>query len=115
LIEIPPPREYTDNQYYEPTGRIIKRQRVGVEVLSYTEEYATPEFRNIKTGKFVHADFPAGVENDVNYNGSVKAFAFLLNNHCNVSMDKTCEFLSEVTDGALRISKGMVCARTQGP
>ena len=24
-------------------------------------------------------------------------------------MDKTCEFLSEVTDGALQISKGMVC------
>lgn len=109
VIEIPPPREYTDNPDYEPTGRIIKRQRVGVKVLPYTEEYVTLEFRNIKTGKFVYADFPAGVENDVNYDGSVKAFAFLLNNYCNVSMDKTREFLSEVTDGALQISKGMVC------
>lgn len=109
VIEIPPPREYADNPDYEATGRIIKRQRVGVKVLPYTEEYVTLEFRNIKTGKLVYADFPAGVENDVNYDGSVKAFAFLLNNHCNVSMDKTCEFLSEVTDGALQISKGMVC------
>jgi len=109
VIEIPPPREYADNPDYEATGRIIKRQRVGVKVLPYTEEYVTLEFRNIKTGKLVYADFQAGVENDVNYDGSVKAFAFLLNNHCNVSMDKTCEFLSEVTDGALQISKGMVC------
>jgi hypothetical protein len=109
VIEIPPPKEYADNPDYEPTGKIIKRQRVGVKVLPYTEEYVTLEFRNIKTGKLVYADFPAGVENDVNYDGSVKAFAFLLNNHCNVSMDKTCEFLSEVTDGALQISKGMVC------
>jgi hypothetical protein len=109
VIEIPPPREYADNPDYEPTGRTIKRQRVSVKVLPYTEEYVTLEFRNKKTGKLVYADFPAGVENDVNYDGSVKAFAFLLNNHCNVSMDKTCEFLSEVTDGALQISKGMVC------
>ena len=109
VIEIPSPREYADNPDYEPTGKIIKRQRVGIKVLPYTVEYATLEFRNIKTGKLVYADFPAGVENDVNYDGSVKAFAFLLNNHCNVSMDKTSEFLSEVTDGALQISKGMVC------
>jgi len=109
VIEIPSPSAYVDNPDYEATGRIIKRQRVGVKVLPYTEEYVTAEFRNKKTGKLVYADFPAGLENDVNYDGSVKAFAFLLNNHCNVSMDKTCEFLSEVTDGALQISKGMVC------
>jgi hypothetical protein len=108
-IEIPAPKEYTDNPDYEATGRIIKRQRVGIKVLPYTVEYATREFRNKKTGKLVYADFPAGVENDVNYDGSVKAFVFLLNNHCNVSMDKTSEFLSQVTDGALQISKGMVC------
>lgn len=109
VIELPSPREYADNPDYEPTGKIIKRQRVSIRVLPYTEEYVTVEFKNIKTGKLVYADFPAGLENDVNYDGSVKAFAFLLNNHCNVSMDKTCEFISEVTDGALQISKGMVC------
>lgn len=109
VIEIPPPIEYADNPNYELTGRIIKRQRVGIKVLPHTEEYVTLEFRNIMTGKLVHADFPAGVDNDVNYDGSVKAFAFLLNNQCNVSMDKTCEFLSEVTNGVLQISKGMVC------
>lgn len=109
IIEIPSPNEYVDNPDYEPTGRTIRRQRVSIKVLPYTEEYVTMEFRNKRTGKLVYADFPVGVENDVNYDGSVKAFAFLLNNHCNVSMDKTRQFISEVTDGALQISKGMVC------
>jgi Transposase IS66 family/Family of unknown function (DUF6444) len=113
VIDIPPPKEYVDNPDYKPTGRIIKRQRVGLKVLPYTEEYVTIEFKNIKTGKLVYAEFPAGVVNDVNYDGSVKAFAFLLNNHCNVSMDKTREFISEVTDGALQISKGMICGLSQ--
>ena len=93
VIELPTPDEYANNPDYEPTGRIIRRQRVGLRVLTYTEEYMAIEFKNKKTGRFVYADFPSGVENDVNYDGSVKAFAFLLNNYCNVSMDKTREFL----------------------
>ena len=109
VIEPPSPDEYVNNPDYEPTGRIIRRQLVGLKVLPYTEEYAAAEFKNKKTGRFVYADFPAGVENDVNYDGSVKAFAFLLNNYCNVSMDKTREFLSDLTGGSLQISKGMIC------
>jgi len=109
VIELPTPDEYANNPDYEPTGRIIRRQRVGLRVLTYTEEYIAVEFKYKKTGRFVYADFPAGVENDVNYDGSVKAFAFLLNNYCNVSMDKTREFLSDLTGGALQISKGMIC------
>lgn len=48
------------------------------------------------------------VDNDVNYDSSIKAFAFLLNNHCNVSIDKVRQFLSDLTGGALKISKGMI-------
>ena len=109
VIQLPTPDEYTNNPNYEPTGRVIRRQRVGLRVLSYTEEYIAVEFKNKKTGRFVYADFPAGVENDVNYDGSVKAFAFMLNNYCNVSMDKTRKFLADLTGGALQISKGMIC------
>ena len=109
MIELPSPDEYVNNPDYEPTGRIIRRQLVGLKVLPYTEEYTAAEFKNKKTGRFVYADFPAGVENDVNYDGSVKAFAFLLNNYCNVSMDKTREFLSDLPGGSLQISKGIIC------
>lgn len=107
-IELPPPDEYVNNPDYEPTGRTIRRQRIGLKVLPYTEEYMAIEFKNKKTGKLVYAEFPVGFENDVNYDGSVKAFAFLLNNYCNVSIDKTREFLSDLTGGALQISKGMI-------
>lgn len=107
-IQLPTPDEYAMNPDYEPTGRTIRRQRVMLKVLPYTEEYTAEEFINKKTGRLVYAEFPAGFENDVNYDGSVKAFVFLLNNYCNVSIDKTREFLSDLTSGALQISKGMI-------
>lgn len=64
--------------------------------------------RNCRTEELAHAGFPAGVVNDVNYGGSVKAFLFLLNNECCVSIDKSRRFLSDLTGGKLEISKGMI-------
>lgn len=107
-IPIPAPAEYADNPLFGPTGKIISKQVVNVKVSLDVTEYFTPEFRNIKTGQRVHAAFPEGVNEEVNYGGSVKSLAFLLNNYCNVSIDKTRGLLSELTDGALEISKGMV-------
>ena len=40
--------------------------------------------------------------------GSIKAFLFLLNNECCVSIDKSRRFLSDLTGGKLEISKGMI-------
>ncbi|MCL1791289.1 MAG: transposase [Peptococcaceae bacterium] len=107
-IEIPPPEEYLNNPDYESTGIEKRRQKVSLSVALNVEEYFTLEFRHKKTGKLVHADFPTGVDNDVNYDGSIKAFAFLLNNYCNVSIDKVRNFMSDMTGGALEISKGMI-------
>ena len=59
-------------------------------------------------GERVHAPFPAGVIDDVNYDGSIRAFLFLLNNDCCTSIDKSRQFLSDLTGGKLNISKGMV-------
>ena len=108
VIEIPPPEEYLNNPEYELTNIDKRRQEVGISVVLNVKEYYTLVFRHKKTGQLVHADFPVGVENDVNYDSSVKAFAFLLNNHCNVSIDKVREFMSDLTGGALEISKGMI-------
>jgi len=107
-IHIPAPAEYANSPNYKPTGQIITKQVVGIRVVLTVDEYATPEFRDLRTGQRVHADFPEGVVNDVNYDGSIKSFAFLLNNHCNVSIVKTAEFLSELTNGELNISTGMI-------
>jgi hypothetical protein len=108
VVEIPAPAEYLNNPEYEITDIQKSRQMIGIKLLLDTVEYYTVVFRHKKTGKLVHADFPAGVDNDVNYDSSIKALAFLLNNHCNVSIDKVRQFLSDLTGGALEISKGMI-------
>ena len=108
VIAIPAPKKYANNPTYRPTGKLISKQVVNLNVTLFVDEYVTEEFRNIHTGQRVHAQFPEGVINDVNYGGSVKAFAFLLNNYCCVSIDKVRGFLSDLTDGTLAISKGMI-------
>ena len=107
-IHIPAPEKYANNIDYKLTGKIITKQVVNLNISVTVDEYDTPEFRNTRTGQRVHADFPLGVVNEVNYGGSVKAFAFLLNSRCCVSIDKVREFLSELTQGKLQISKGMI-------
>ena len=52
-----------------------------------------------------HAAFPDGVVDEVNYDGSIRAFLFLLNNDCCVSIDKSRKFLSDLTGGKLNISR----------
>ena len=107
-IEIEPPEEYFDCSNYEPTGKIITRQVVSLSITLNVDELYTPEYRDLRTNKMVHAAFPDGVVNEVNYDGSIKAIAFMLNNYCNVSIEKVREFLTEITDGQLEISHGMI-------
>jgi hypothetical protein len=108
IIHIPAPAKYANSDDYKPTGKVISKQVVNISISINTIEYSTPEFRNIYTGKRVHAPFPDGIVNEVSYGGSIKALAFLLNNRCGVSIDKVRELLSDVTDGELQISKGMI-------
>lgn len=76
-------------------------------VLDVTE-YHADVYYNSQTGERVHAAFPDGVIDDVNYDGSIRAFLFLLNNDCCTSIDKSRKFLSDLTGGKLNISKGMI-------
>ena len=108
IIEIPAPEKYTSSPDYKPTGKTITKQVVDISVEIIVNEYYTPEFRNVHTGQRVHADFPEGIVNEVNYGGNIKACAFLLNNYCNVSIEKVSDFLFELTGGELKISTGMI-------
>ena len=108
VIAIPPSEKFLDTRKYRPTGKTVRKQQVGIKVSVVTVEYETPEYIEIATGKTVHTPFPDGVVNDVNYDGSVRALAFLLNQECNVSIDKVSRFLSDITDGNLCLSKGMI-------
>jgi len=108
IIYIPAPSEYIDDPDYRLTGNIVTKQMVNISVSLIVDELRTLEFRHVHTRQLHHAEFPEGAVNDVNYGGSVKAFAFLLNNHCCVSIDKVRDLMSELTDGKLQISKGMI-------
>lgn len=106
--EIPAPEKYRNNPDYYETGRMIRKQKVIIQVTVKVIEYMTKEYRNRITGARVHASFPEGYVNEVNYDGTVKALAFLLSNECNVSHGKIRKLLSELTGGAVEISDGMI-------
>ncbi len=106
--EIPAPAEYADSPDYYETGKIIRKQKVCIRLKAEVTEYITKEYRSRKTGARVHAPFPEGYVNEVNYDGTVKAFAFLLGNECGVSHGKIRKLLSELTEGEIEISDGMI-------
>ncbi len=106
-VLLPPPQEVLDDPDFKKTKKTIKKQLVNIRMVLEVTEYHADVYYNSKTGERVHADFPAGVVNDVNYGGSIRAFLFLLNSDCCTSIDKSRKFLSDLTGGKLNISKGM--------
>jgi hypothetical protein len=107
-VKIPAPDEYACGAGYRPTGKTVSKQLISIRTALVVTEYVTPEFRCVKTGQRVHADFPPGVINDVNYDGTIKGLAFVLCNYCCVASRKAAGLLSDLTEGELKISNGMV-------
>lgn len=107
-IRLLPPPEVLADPDFKKTSKTIVKQLVNIRLVLEVTEYHTDVYYNSRTGERVHGQFPAGVVNDVNYGGSVKAFLFLLNQDCCTSIDKSRNFLSALTGGKLRVSKGMV-------
>ncbi len=108
VVEIQTGEKLKDNTRYVPTGNIISRQVIGISVVPMVTEYQAAEFFDKKKGRNVHSAFPDGVTDDVNYDESMKAVLFLLNSRCNVSLEKTAQFVSNITDGALSPCVGMI-------
>ncbi len=107
-IDIPAEEYLKDRRLYRPTGNTVRKQLILLHTAVETVEYATPEYICIRTGKTVHSKFPDQVKDEVNYDGTVKAVAYLLNNWCNVSIGKTCEFIKALTGGKIDLSEGMI-------
>ena len=108
-ISIPAPDEYVEDDNYKPTGRIIRKQLIRFRLIPEVLEFTTPEFRDQTTGQRVHAAFPEGITDDVNYDGTVKAIAYMINNELYTSVDKTRKFLDEISHGVLALSNGFIC------
>lgn len=107
-VELAPPDEYLDTEKYRPTGKVIRKQLVSIQVVPQVIEFTAQQFRNLATGVRVHAPFPFDLADDVTYDGTVKAFAWLLNNECCVSLEKTKEFIKDITGGKIDLSIGMI-------
>ena len=107
-VLLDPPQEVFNDPDFKKTSKTIIKQLVGIRMVLDVVEYRADVYYNSKTGERIHAAFPDGVVNDVNYDGSIKAFLFLLNNDCCTSIDKSRNFLSDLTGGKLNISKGMI-------
>lgn len=108
IVTLPVPEEALNDPDFKRSKKTIIKQVVGIRVVLDVTEYHADVYYNSKTGERIHASFPDGVVNEVNYDGSVKAFLFLLNNECCVSIDKSQKFLSDLTNGELKISRGMI-------
>lgn len=108
-IHLPVPEGFINDPNIYPTGKTITKQLVNLRVQVSVQEFVADEFRNRLTGSSVHAPFPVGVTNPVNYGPSVKALAFLLNNYYNVSVSKTKQCISDITKGIVSLATGTIC------
>ncbi len=108
VVELPAPENVINNPDFYPTNKFITKQVVDLELNVSVTEYRAQLYRSHSTGKRVHASFPKGVTNEFNYGANAKALAFLLNNYCNVSIDKTSELIHGISDGKIILSKGLI-------
>ena len=108
-VHIDAPDSITENPDLYPTGKTITKQLIDISIYISVRDYIADEYRSRLTGSRVHAPFPAGIVNPVNYGPSLKAFAFLLNNYYNVSIEKTRQCISDLTNGVVSLSTGTIC------
>lgn len=113
IVEIPPTEEILNNPDLKATEKYIEKYLVSCRLVVETTKFRTQIFRNRKNGSRVHAKFPENVKDDVNYDGTVKACAYLLKDKCNVSIGNVKDFLSEISNGELSLSTGMISNLTK--
>lgn len=108
-IDCPVPSAVAANpSAWKKTG-VFKTHQVYNILLSVSAvNYLSSQWVNIQTGKKIYSPFPDEAVNEINYGPSIKAAAALLNNYCNVSVRKTSEFFSELSDGAIQLSAGFI-------
>ena len=109
VILLPAPEKVLEESDFKKTGRTIIKQMMGIQVLLNVVEYHADIYYNTKTGERVHAAFPDGVVDEVNYDGSIRAFLFLLNNDCCVSIDRSDRRETEYLQGDDKQTQQGVC------
>lgn len=108
-VHLVTPDEIVRDPNVYATGRTVVKQLIDISFVVTVQDYVADEYRNRITGARLHAPFPVGIVNPVNYGSSVKALAFLLNNYYNVSMAKTAQCVHDLTKGIISLSPGTIC------
>ena len=72
MIFLPPPEEVLDDHAFKKTARTIIKQMVSIRMVMDVKEYHADVYYNSQTGERIHAAFPDGVIDDVNYDGSFR-------------------------------------------
>ena len=112
-VFLPAPASFLDDPDYYRTGKQIHKKLVDISVEVHVTDFYTDEFRRRSDGKRVHAPFPPGITDDINYGPGIRTSALLLNTYCNVPVLKTSEFISALTGNAVRLSADMICRLPQ--
>ena len=107
-VKLHPPLEVLNDPDFKKTAKTITKQLIDIRLFMDVVEYQADVYYNSKTGEHIHAEFPEGVFDEDKYGGIIRAYLFLLNNACYISIDKSSRLLSDLTGGKLRISKGMI-------
>lgn len=107
-VFIPAPEEVENNPDYYRTGGEVHKRVVGIQIIVKVKDYWAYRYRNRRTGTKYHPPFPENVVLDVNYDDSIKAFVINMKDILNVSEEKIREFISDITGGEVRISRGMI-------
>ena len=96
-----------DNNYIK-TDKQIRKQVIDVSLSFKVIEYVADVYINKTDNSRYHQSFPNNINNEVNYGSSIKGLAYLLNNYCNVSIDKIIELFKQLSSDKLILSKGFI-------
>jgi len=108
-VELPDPPEFEADPDLYRTESTVSKTVVSARIVVTATEYSAAVWRRRSNGSRLHAPFPGGAKDEVAYDGSVKALAFMLTTECCASIPKAGAFLREASGGALDLSAGMIC------
>ena len=110
VVELPDPPEFEADPDLYRTAAAVSKVVVSARIVVEATEYIAAVWRRRSNGSRLHAPFPGGAKDEVTYDGSVKALAFMLTNEGCMSAGKAKAFLFEASEKELDISTGMIGA-----
>lgn len=108
-VELAIDEKYLDSTKYTDTGTYKEKDLVDLKIDVKVIRYRSKIFVNKKTGRKCWTVFPNGVINETNYGANLKSLSFVLNNHCNVGINKIVDLLATITNQKIELSEASVC------